>query len=258
MNLKRSQFWLPALFLLALLALRQFLAARVVVSFWVLPSPLDVLKVFIEYPNLIWNHLKPTLWESVAGLALATVIGIITALLMHGSKLFKQIFYPYLIVSQTVPVIAVAPLIILWFGYGISAKIFVVVLVCFFPIALGLFDGLRQVSIEQVRLLQSMGASQWKIYRLLRVPAALPNFFTGLKLGATYSVMGAVFGEWLGGNAGMGIYLTRATKSFRTAHVFAAIITIVLLSLLLFGVVYLLDRLILAWQYKKIDEYEDM
>ena len=122
MNLKRSQFWLPILFLLVLLALWQFLAARVVVSFWVLPSPLDVLKVFIEYPNLIWNHLKPTLWESVAGLALATVIGVITALLMHGSKLFKQIFYPYLIVSQTVPIIAVAPLIILWFGYGIQPR----------------------------------------------------------------------------------------------------------------------------------------
>jgi len=102
-----------------------------------------------------------------------------------------------------------------------------------------------------------MGASQWKIYRLLKLPASLPAFFTGLKLAATYSVMGAVIGEWLGGNAGLGIYLTRSTKSFRTAHVFAAILTIVALSLLLFGIVSLLDRLLLAWHYKKLDEYED-
>jgi len=154
-------------------------------------------------------------------------------------------------------VVAVAPLVVLWFGYGISAKIFVVVLMCFFPVALGLFDGLRQVSQEQLRLLRSMGASRWQTYRYLKIPASLPAFFTGLKLAATYSVMGAVVGEWLGGQAGLGIYLTRSTKSFRTEQVFAAILLIILLSLALFGLVSLLDRLLLGWHYKKLDEYED-
>lgn len=257
MKARPSQYYLPLLFLLGLILLWQFLSARAVIAFWVLPSPLDVLRVFADFPGLIWNHLLPTLWESLSGLALAVVLGVFSALAMDRSRIVKQIFYPYLIVSQTVPIIAVAPLIILWFGYGIYAKIFVVVLVCFFPIALGLYDGLRQVSIEQIRLLRSMGASEWKIYRLLKIPSALPNFFTGLKLGATYSVMGAVIGEWLGGNAGLGIYLTRATKSFRTANVFAAILTIVLLSVCMFGIVALLDRILLAWHYKKLDEYED-
>ena len=128
---------------------------------------------------------------------------------------------------------------------------------CFFPIALGLFDGLKQVSQEQIRLLKSMG-KYWKIYRYLKIPASLPAFFTGLKLAATYSVMAAVIGEWLGGNAGLGIYLTRSTKSFRTASVFAAIIVIILLSLAMFGIVALIDRILLSWQYKKIEEYEDI
>lgn len=252
-----SRVWLPLLFALLLLALWQLLSARLRIAFWVLPSPGAVLGVFRSNPALLWSHLRPTLLASVSGLLLATLLGVATAMAMHSSKLLKQIFYPYLVVSQTVPVIAVAPLIVLWFGYGISAKVFVVVVMCFFPVALGLFDGLKQVSQEQLRLLRSMGANGWQTYRYLKVPASLPAFFTGLKLAATYSVMGAVIGEWLGGNAGLGIYLTRSTKSFRTEQVFAAIILIILLSLFLFGIVALLDRLLLGWHYKKIDEYED-
>ncbi|MDD4224354.1 MAG: ABC transporter permease [Candidatus Cloacimonetes bacterium] len=252
-----SRLWLPLLFMLLLLALWQYLSSRTVIAFWVLPSPRAVIGVFRDQPALLWSHIRPTLIASVSGLLLATLLGVLTAMAMHSSKPVRQIFYPYLVVSQTVPIIAVAPLIVLWFGYGISAKVFVVVLMCFFPIALGLFDGLKQVSQEQVRLMRSMGAGGWKIYRYLKVPASLPAFFTGLKLAATYSVMGAVIGEWLGGQAGLGIYLTRSTKSFRTEQVFAAIILIILLSLLLFGIVALLDRLLLGWHYKKLEEYED-
>lgn len=253
-----SKYWLPLLFLALLLVFWQYLSSRTVIAFWVLPSPKAVIGVFREYPALLWSHIRPTLAASVSGLLLATLLGVLTAIAMHSSRIVRQIFYPYLVVSQTVPIIAVAPLIVLWFGYGISAKIFVVVLMCFFPIALGLFDGLKQVSQEQIRLLRSMGASNWKIYYLLKIPASLPSFFTGLKLAATYSVMGAVIGEWLGGNAGLGIYLTRSTKSFRTEQVFAAIILIILMSLTMFGIVALLDRLLLGWHYKKLDEYEDV
>ena len=257
MKKNSSRYWLPLLFLVLLLALWQFLSSRLRLAFWVLPSPLDVIGVFRRQPGLLWSPLRPTLTASVSGLLLATLLGIVIALAMHSSRWVKQILYPYLVVSQTVPVIAVAPLVVLWFGYGLSAKVFVVVLMCFFPVALGLFDGLKQVSQEQVRLLRSMGANSWKIYRHLKFPASLPAFFTGLKLAATYSVMGAVIGEWLGGEAGLGIYLTRSTRSFRTEQVFAAIFLIIFLSLALFGLVALLDRLLLGWHYKKLDEYED-
>ena len=174
---------------------------------------------------------------------------------MNLSSWIKQIVYPYLIISQTVPIIAVAPLLIIWFGYGISSKIFAVVLMCFFPIALGLYDGFRSVSVDQIRLLKSMGATPYKIFKHLKIPAALPNFFTGLKLAATYSVMGAVIGEWLGGTSGLGIYMTRATKSYQTAHVFAVIIVIVAVSLALFGMVALLDRILMKWKYYSEAEY---
>lgn len=254
---RRNTFIAPLLFGLALLILWQIASERAWIGFWVLPSPKDVVNVFIQQPQLIWTHLKPTLYASLVGLLIAFVLGIICAILMHGFTWFKNMIYPYLVLSQTVPVIAIAPLLVLWFGFGIASKVFTVTLSCFFPISLGFFDGLKQVPMEQIQLLKSMGASKLDTYRLLMIPAALPSLFTGLKLAATYSVMGAVFGEYLGGNAGLGIYMTRATKSFQTAHVFAVIITISALSMALFGVVALLDRLFLSWNYRKQAEYED-
>lgn len=225
------------------------------IAFWIVPSPRAVLQVFTSSHALILHHLQPTVLAALSGLLISIVIGALTAILMDVSKLFRQIIYPYLVISQTVPIIAIAPLIIIWFGYGISAKIFTVVLVCFFPIALGLFEGFQQVSIDQLRLMKAMGASAWKTFRYLKLPAGLPGFFTGLKLAATYSVMGAVIGEWLGGKAGLGIYMTRATKSFQTAHVFAAIIVIIAVSMALFGIVAVLDRIFLSWRYQHQDEY---
>jgi ABC-type nitrate/sulfonate/bicarbonate transport system permease component len=246
---------LPLAFLVLLILAWHIISARAVIAFWIVPSPKAVLDVFTQSSALIWHHLKPTMLAAVSGLLISIVIGSLTAIAMDISKLFRQIIYPYLVVSQTVPIIAVAPLIIIWFGYGISAKIFTVVLVCFFPIALGLFDGFQQVSVEQLRLMKAMGASSWKSFRYLKLPSSLPGFFTGLKLAATYSVMGAVIGEWLGGSAGLGIYMTRATKSFHTAHVFAVIIVIIIISMTLFGIVAILDRIFLRWRYQHQDEY---
>lgn len=254
----KGRSWLPPLiFTLLILALWQYISAKAVIAFWIVPSPFSVLKVFFTHHQLILHHLKPTLISALSGLLISILAGGITAILMDASRLLKQVLYPYLVVSQTVPIIAIAPLIIIWFGYGISAKIFTVVLVCFFPIALGLYDGFQQVSIDQIRLMQALGASHYKIFRYLKLPAALPGFFTGLKLAATYSVMGAVIGEWLGGSAGLGIYMTRATKSFQTAQVFAVIITVILLSMSLFGIIAILDRFFLSWRYQHQDEYSD-
>jgi ABC-type nitrate/sulfonate/bicarbonate transport system permease component len=255
---KLRNILLPAGFFIFMLACWQFVSTRNMVAFWIVPSPLAVLKVFTDSPSLIWHHLKPTLLAAVCGLLLSIVLGTITAIALNGSRLIKQIIYPYLIISQTVPIIAIAPLLIIWFGYGISAKIFAVLLMCFFPIALGLYDGFRSISPDQIRLLTSMGASPYKIFVLLKIPAALPNFFTGLKLAATYSVMGAVIGEWLGGSSGLGIYMMRATKSYQTAHVFAVILVIILLSMALFGVAALLDRILVSWKYQHEDEYDEI
>ena len=253
--MKRQSWLAPLIFSFLVIAFWQYISSKAVIAFWIVPSPLSVLEVFFTHYPLILHHLQPTLISALSGLVISIFAGCLTAILMDASKLMRQILYPYLVISQTVPIIAIAPLIIIWFGYGISAKIFTVVLVCFFPIALGLYDGFQQVSIDQIRLMKALGAGSFKTFRYLKLPAALPGFFTGLKLAATYSVMGAVIGEWLGGSAGLGIYMTRATKSFQTAQVFAVIFTVILLSITLFGIIALLDRIFLGWRYQHQDEY---
>lgn len=254
----RSRYLLPSLLFSLIVLVWHYLSSTKLISAWIVPSPQAVISVFIDYPGLILSHLIPTIQATLAGLLYAVVIGVITAVTMHGFSGIKKILYPYLVISQTIPIFAVAPLIVIWFGYGLSAKVFTVALVCFFPITMGLHDGLRSVSQDHLRLLQSMGASRWQQYRFLLIPAALPSFFTGMKLAATYSVMGAIIGEWLGGNAGLGIYMTRATKSFQTAHVFAVIILTIILSMTLFATVTISERILLSWKYVKKDEYLEL
>jgi len=224
---------------------------------WILPSPLKVLSAFFEAGDLIWYHFKFTLQATLYGFALSIILGLVTAVLMDNIQLFQKTLYPYIIASQTIPIIAVAPLLIIWFGYGLASKVFTVVLVCFFPVALNFWIGLSSVNIEQIRLVRSMGAGRWEIFRYLKLPASLPSLFTGLKISATYSVIGAIIGEWLGGVGGLGIYMTRASKSYLTHHVYAIVIVIILLSLSLFLIVSLIERLLLKWNSPKQDEYKD-
>ncbi|MEF3695432.1 MAG: ABC transporter permease [Candidatus Cloacimonadota bacterium] len=224
---------------------------------WILPSPLKVLSAFFEAGDLLWYHFKFTLQATVYGLTISIVLGLATAVLMDSIKVFQKALYPYLIASQTIPIIAVAPLLIIWFGYGLASKVFTVVLICFFPIAFNFWIGLGSVSIDQIRLIRSMGAGRWQTFRYLKLPASLPSLFTGLKLSATYSVMGAIIGEWLGGVGGLGIYMTRAGKSYLTHHVYAIVIVIVMLSLALFLIVSLFERILVKWNTPKQEEYKD-
>ena len=257
MSKRLSSILIPVAFFTFLIAFWQYISASQKVAFWIIPSPLAVLRVFTEHGSLLWSHTRITLYETLIGLSISIMIGVLIAILMDLSAFIRRMLYPYLVISQTIPIIALAPLLIVWFGYGVQSKIFTVVLICLFPIALNLYDGFTQVSVEHIRLLRSMGAGRWKIFRHLKIPSAMPSFFTGLKLSATYSVMGAVIGEWLGGEGGLGIYMTRATRSYRTDHVFAVILVIVLLSMSLFGIVLLLNRILLRWHFRKIEEYQD-
>lgn len=224
---------------------------------WLIPSPFSILRVFFKHTNLLLTHAITTITETLAGLGLSIVSGSLIAIAMDRWSFFRRTLYPYVIISQTIPIIALAPLFVLWFGYGISAKIITVTLVCFFPIAVNLYDGFNQVSIEHLRLFKSMNASNWQTFFRLKLPSAMPALFTGLKLAVSYSVMAAIIGEWLGGESGLGIYMTRATKSYQTAHVFAIIILISFFSLLLYGLVLLLERLVLKWRFTRLSEYID-
>ena len=155
--------------------------------------------------------------------------------------------YPLLVTSQTIPILALAPLLIIWFGFGMTPKVIIVALFCFFPIAINTADGLSSADPELLSLLRAMGASRGQIWRKVRLPASLPYFFSGLRIAAAYCIVGAIIGEWVGGNLGLGIYMLRSSNAFKTEQVFAAIVVSSLLSLALFGLVYLAERLLLPW-----------
>lgn len=214
---------------------------------WILPGPLQIGRTFLETLPLMMQHTRSTLIECLAGFGAAIVLAAAMAFLMDELPLVKQAVYPLVIISQTVPIISVAPLFIIWFGYSLLPKILVVVLVCFFPITVSLLGGLAAVDREYLELFRSMKASRLDTLRLVKLPLALPAFFSGLRISATYSVMGAVIGEWLGAKEGLGTYMTLAQHSFQVDRVFAAILVITGLSLLLVAAIGLLERLIIPW-----------
>jgi ABC-type nitrate/sulfonate/bicarbonate transport system permease component len=254
---KIAKYGYPAGLALLLLVLWTAITSHHRPYLWIFPSPAEIGQVFVTHPDLLFQHAIVTIWETLAGLCISIFLGSLIAVCMDNCKAVHYLLYPFVIVSQTVPIIALAPLFIIWFGYGVSAKIFIVSLVCFFPIAVNLYDGFQQVSVDHLRLFKSMRASTWQVFRYLKLPCALPAFFTGLKLSVSYSVMAAIIGEWLGGEKGLGIYMTRATKSYQTAHVFAIIIIICTVSLILYGWVVWLEKRLLKWRYTRLDEYVD-
>ncbi|AFM39325.1 ABC-type nitrate/sulfonate/bicarbonate transport system, permease component [Desulfosporosinus acidiphilus SJ4] len=249
---KRWRDNIPALvFLLICLILWQIIVNLFKLPLWLIPSPAAVMKALWNTRELLWSHTLTTLYETTAGFVLSIALGLTAGVAMVLSPLLKRMFYPLMIVSQTVPLIAVAPLLILWLGYGLLPKIVTVVLVCFFPITVSLIDGLEVSDEDLLNLLKSMGASRWQILYMIRWPNALPSFFAGLKIAATYSVMGAVIGEWLGASSGLGVYLTRSSHSFRTDQVFAAIVAITVLSLFYFALIAVIRHLALPWLHTK-------
>lgn len=245
---KKWPVGIPTLvFLFFCLAVWQISVDYFKLPLWFIPSPVAVMKAFWRTRDLLWLHTLTTIWETTIGFVLSIALGLVAGLVMVLSPMAKRLFYPLLIVSQTVPLIAVAPLLILWLGYGLLPKILTVVIVCFFPITVSLIEGLEVSDADLLNLLKSMGASRWQILYMIRWPNALPSFFAGLKIAATYSVMGAVIGEWLGASSGLGVYLTRSSHSFRTDQVFAAIVAITLLSLIYFALIAGIRRLVLPW-----------
>ncbi|MDD3032330.1 MAG: ABC transporter permease subunit, partial [Atribacterota bacterium] len=155
---------------------------------------------------------------------------------------------PLLVVSQTIPVMILAPLFAMWFGFGILPKIIVVILVCFFPIVISLLEGLNSIDQDLLNLMKSMKANRWQIFYLAKFPASLGSFFSGLKIAATYSIIGAVIGEWMGGKAGLGVYMTRVRQSFALDKVFATVLIIIFLSIMLFKTIELIQYLAMPWK----------
>ncbi|MDX9871644.1 MAG: ABC transporter permease [Clostridia bacterium] len=243
--------YIPSFAFLVLLILLWEGAVRALqIDKFILPSPSVIFKALFGSALLLLEHSKYTAGEAFFGFVLAVAGGMLLAGLMSFFSGVKKTLYPLVILSQTIPIMALAPLLIIWFGYGLLPKIMVVALVCFFPITVSLAEGLAKADADMIRLLQSMGAGKLQIFTKVQLPSALPALFAGLKISATYSMMAAVIGEWLGASRGLGVYLTRSMHSFQTQQLFAAIIVISILSLCFVGLVGLLGRILIPWYYQ--------
>ncbi len=227
------------------------LSAGSLIPEYMLPSPVDVGKAFIgDFPNLM-NHARISVTEAVYGLLIGTLLAFALACAMDRFVHLEEAVFPLLVVSQTIPTIAIAPLLVLWMGFGMEPKITLVVLTTFFPIAVGLLDGFKSVDPDAVALLRSMNATRGQIFRHVKLPAALPFFFSGLRISASYAVVGAVISEWLGGFEGLGVYMTRVRKAYAFDKMFAVIILVAVVSLLLMKCVSILRDLSMPWARRR-------
>lgn len=238
----------PVCAVVALLAVWQGACSLGLVPNFMLPSPVQVVSAFVADFPLLLSHMWTTLSEAALGLVIGVAVGFVFAVLMDKFETFYLAFDPLLTVSQTVPTVAIAPLLVLWFGYGLMPKVLLVVLTTFFPVTVALASGFRSVDHDQVDLLRTMNATEWQIFRYAKLPAAMEQFFSGLRISATYAIVGAVISEWLGGFTGLGVYMTRVRKSFAYDRMFAVIIITSALSLALMKGVDILERICMPWK----------
>ena len=239
--------WRPILAIILLLISWEVIARFFKVPSWLLPLPTDIFKEAITGYALYKDHIFSTVTLSATGYMVGISIGIVVAILLFRIPFLQQAFYPLLIVSQNIPVIVLAPLLVIWFGFGMLPKVIVIVLVCFFPVTIAALDGFRQTDRDMLHYLKMIGANDRQIFWKLQWPHSLPSLFSGLKIAATYSVMGAVISEWLGANKGIGVYMTLASSSFKTERVFVAIVLIILLSLVYFGSILAIEKSVLRF-----------
>lgn len=244
----------PLAFLAALVLAWEVLVRALEVQSYLVPAPSAVWSAAVEVRGVLPGHIRTTLVEALAGLALAAVGGVVLAVLLATMPLARRVTYPLLVISQNIPLIVLAPLLVIWFGFGLLPKVLVVAIVGFFPIVVSTTEGLLQADRDLVELVRSMGGGRRQVLRLVRVPAALPSFFAGLRISAAYAVLAAVIGEWVGASSGLGLFITRAQTSFRTDRVFVAVVVIAAVSIALFMAVEALARLATPWRYTHTEE----
>ena len=260
MTRARTAWVAPVATVAGVLALWQAVCSLGFVPSFLLPSPVQVAQAVAGDFDLLMAHAGVTLAEALAGLALGVAFGFSIALCMDRFRVVNAALSPLVTVSQTIPTVAIAPLLVLWLGYGMEPKVLLVAppspelalllvaLTTFFPITVSLAQGFRSVDPDAIDLMRVMGASWWQMFWLVKVPAAAGSFFGGLRISATYAVVGAVVAEWLGGFEGLGVYMTRVRKSYSYDQMFAAILVISALSLVLMGAVGLLERACMPWR----------
>lgn len=210
-------------------------------------SPAETLQAFRDDWELLFDNAAITLYEVVIGLAIAVGLGVFFAIAMHLSRTLREAAYPVFVASQAVPIVVLAPIFVLAFDYGLGPKIAIVALICFFPVTVNVLDGLRSVDSEHLSLMRSFGASRLRSLRTVELPAALPSFFSGLRIAATVSVIGAVFGEWAGADSGLGRLVLLGNDQLETPRVYAGVLILTAMAVSLFALATLAERLICPW-----------
>jgi putative hydroxymethylpyrimidine transport system permease protein len=254
---KLKDYIFPLIFLMLLLLAWEFLIPYFKVPRYILPRFSGVLKALWTQRELLYKHSLVTLGEAILGLSISVAIGISCALSIYLWRNVGKTLYPIIIFSQTIPTIALSPIMVMWFGYTIWSKVAVVVLFCFFPIVISTLDGLNSVDKDLEDVLKALGGSKFQIFFKLHMNSVLPNFLSSFKISATYSVAGATIGEWLGAEKGLGIYVKRAAGMLQSDSVFAGVLVLSFLGLVLFSTGFLLERILLKYR-REIKEVKSL
>lgn len=239
--------WRPFLVLLLFFMFWEGITRFMEIPQWLLPGPSVIVKEAMESYSLFLPDVGATLELAIAGLLLGAAFGFLIAVTLHLVPALQNAFYPLLILSQNVPIIVLAPLLVIWFGFGFLPKLLIIILVCFFPVTIAALDGFKNPPEDLKHYMKMSGASGLQTFTKVEFPNALPPLFSGLKIAATYSVMGAVISEWLGAEKGIGVFMTLSSSAFRTDRVFIAIFIIIFFSMLFYSVIVLIEKRIIKW-----------
>jgi putative hydroxymethylpyrimidine transport system permease protein len=242
------RIWPPLLLLAAAVAVWELVVRAADIPDYLVPAPSAVASSLGADAHLLASATAVTLREVLLGYLLAVALGLGLAVAIHFSAALRRALLPILVLSQTVPVVVLAPILAIVLGYGIEPKLVVIALVCFFPIVVNTVDGLRSTDPELVRMMRTLDASRGAVFRRVEFPGALPAVFSGARVAATYAAVGAVFGEWAGSSAGLGFVILQAEPSLATARIVAAVVILSAIALGLYGLVSLAERLLVPWQ----------
>lgn len=245
-NIIRKQ--MSSLGIVLLLVVWQLAGVLKLLPKYILPTPIEIVQAFVRDRELLWQHSLFTLQTALLGLSLGVVIACVLALVMDRYDWVNEMLYPILVVIQTIPTIALAPILVLWLGYGILPKIVLIVLTTTFPIIVNILDGFRQCDTDTLRLFQLMGARPWQVLWHFKIPNALPYFYAGLRVSVSYTFITTVVSEWLGGFEGLGVYMIQSKKLFQYDTMFAIIIWISVINLLAMKLVQMSEKWVIKWK----------
>ena len=246
-----AEWVIPGLIILGLVLLWEVCVRTMSIPDWQLPPPSSIILELVVSIDLLWEHTIVTVLEIAIGFAISLLVGLVLSAGIAYSSLLQRSIYPIVISSQTVPIIAIAPLLLIWVGYGLAPKVIIIAIICFYPIVVNTVDGLKAIDPDMVNMMRALGATKFEVFRKLQIPTALPFIFSGIKISISVSVIAAVIGEWVGASEGLGYLIIYSQPLFLTSRVFAAILILAVLGVSLFVIAVLLERLSMPWYFNE-------